>query len=416
MHFSIQDENSLLWDRIVASEEREQCLTEAVAECSEMQSKASKMREENESLNKSVMHYKQIADLSTSQAAALLSSMKGDHATNNELKVEHMVNKELQQCELRLSQAQEQVTDLRDICANLVSLVQHLSRSNFYRHDPLSQVILGARFSELLSNSTDTGHKLLATSAASKLMLLIDTVENLQNQAARNEDALERAVHEKDLLETRLLRFQRSDILNQNTHGNDVAHQLVEVKSKLFAAQRDLRHSLKELKMMETKNCLLEKANAQLERDNANIEHLQLNGLDTKSSSVLGSIISLQLATGAVHQEEETTVIALNKVTEIISEYIGDLRSLQSKYSLVKSHNAEESRVSRQIECLNTLVKEKNRVILALKEKLSTQTKHPIKPSKRHEDSFSSFGSIESIGNLAKCSPKRREIDELALK
>ena len=53
------------------------------------------------------------------------------------------------------------------------------------------------------------------------------------------------------------------------------------------------------------------------------------------------------------------------------------------------------------------LVKEKNRVILALKEKLSTQTKHPIKPSKRHEDSFSSFGSIESIGNLAKCSPKR---------
>ena len=107
----------------------------------------------------------------------------------------------------------------------------------------MSQVILGARFSELLSNSTDTGHKLLATSAASKLMLLIDTVENLQNQAARNEDALERAVHEKDLLETRLLRIQRSDILNQNTHGNDVAHQLVEVKSKLFAAQRDLRHS-----------------------------------------------------------------------------------------------------------------------------------------------------------------------------
>lgn len=146
------------------------------------------------------------------------------------------------------------------------------------------------------------------------------------------------------------------------------------------------------------------------ERDNANVEHVQLNGSDRKSSSV-ESIISLQSSTGDVHREEETTSIALKKVTGIISEYIRDLQSLHSKCSLAKSHNAEENRVSRQIACLNSLVKEKNRVILALRQKLTTQTEQykigSMEASKRPDDSFSSFGSIESIGNLAKCSPKR---------
>jgi chromosome segregation ATPase len=352
---------------------------------------------------KAMLEYKHIADLSASQASTLLSMKTRDKKNidnalmNPSCPILASSSAELEQCESKLADAQNQVMMLQNTCKALISLVQKITKSNWYHHSPINQGLI--RLSDCLKAEND-----LATSAASKLSVLIETVDSLESKSKENEAAIETLMHEKELLETRLSRFEGSGILNRNCEHNDLLHQLTDTKSKLFAAQRELRQSSHQIMLLEAKNGLLERSNSQLEKDAAYAELILANDHNSHSD-IITSLFSLQFGEG--NEETDQAIGALKKVGGALSRYVDEMKSLYSVYSSLQAHRVESVRV----ECLNNLVKEKDRIISALEQKLA-QAKQDRNATRapRHrgaDDSSCSFGTISSLANLAKCSPKR---------
>jgi hypothetical protein len=366
---------------------------------------------------KSVAEYKEMVDLSASQTSALLSLKKGDapEVVMPTIQATHFeMMQSTVELEEKLSKSQAHTFELQNTCKVLVLLLQRVIKSNWYHHASTYQVIFGRDSLELFANDAELKFETgLASSAAFKVKVLVDAIDNLQKQATQTENALEKLAHEKDLLETRLSSYQGSEILSSSRHSHeDHSQQLVEAKTQLFVVQRDLRHSLHQQQILQAKNDVLTKSNTQLERDLAEAELVHVRESDSKSNTIFAYLLSLQVV-GDVDAEHEQTAAELKQVREVVSEYVDDLRDLHLKLSHMKVHRMEAARVSKQMTCLNEMVNEQRRVILVLKQKL-TQAKQqdhirsPRAQRYRHaDDSLSSLGTIGSIGNLAKNSPKR---------
>lgn len=426
-----QVENALLWDRLVAYEEREQCMKismeRAVSECSRIKSKfaggitvdeASKLRADNDAL-------KQIADLSQSQAATLLSLKtaippEGNPSIGTDAQwniIHPTTTSQVERCEKKLTEAQNQVLELQNTCKALVSLVQLVSINNSYRHSPINRVILRSDHYELLSDTFKMEND-IASSTASKVSMLIDTVASLQNQLSQDEDALAQLAHEKELLETKLSCFESSDILSNKVDEHKHIVQLSEVKSELFDKKRKLRQTLDKQKILEAKINLLEKANSRLELENANTALLCINDQDSKAYSILGPLLSATLY--GTNQADASVGVILKQFSLDISRYLEDLQSLYSKYSSVQVNRMREPKVLKQLACLNGILQGKNKTILELKQKVTELEKQesarPSRAAKRshNDDSFSSFGTIPSVGDLMH-TPQKRGLSELRL-
>jgi hypothetical protein len=377
-------------------------------ETSNMQKELGTLKSELSKAHKSVHEYKKVMNIS-SHASSLQVTKRdnnGDtpptNAANAQHKAAYPEMMELEQCESKLSEARSQILDLQNTCKALVLLVQRVTKKNWYEHAPINQVIL--RQDSLPSDVMQKGTDHMAISAAYKLKTLLDAAESLQQQVRHNENSLEHMVHEKELLETKLSHYQSSDILNnKSAPKQELFQQLVESKSKLFTVQRELRVANDQRQILETKNELLERSNLLLEHEvaNANILHV------TNQASI-APLLSLNTA-----DDIQETNAALQQITEAISRYTADLHNLYSKYSSIQTTRVEASKVLNQVECLKDVIAEKNRLIVALKEKVAqlnqvnlTQTQPPLRHN-QSDESVSTFGTIGSIGNFAKAFPKR---------
>ena len=393
----------------------------AVSECSEFKSKyiGGMTADEAEKLRADTDNLKQIADLSQSQAATLLALKtvtppEGNPpiATNVQWNMIHpTATAQFERCEQNLSKAQSQLLELQNTCRALISLVQLVSNNNWYQHFPINQVLFAEEHNELFSgvlkNESD-----IAKSASSKVGMLIDTVASLQSQLSRQENIVEKLRHEKELLETKLSCYESSDILKSKGDKNNLIGQLSEIKSELFNAKRELRQSSDKQKILEANVNLLERANSQLERENANAALLCINDQNSKVGSILGPLLSVNL--NCTDQTVEKVGVTLKQLSIVISRYTQDLHSLCSRYSSVRVNRMKEHKVLKQLSCLNEMLKVKDKTISALKQKVAElEKRESIIPSRstRHshtDDSFSSFGTMPSLGNLTHTHENRR--------
>jgi chromosome segregation ATPase len=377
-------------------------MDDAISEYQHIKSEYAGMKEENDRLNSELIEAKHIADLSASQASALLSMNAKDKNIDNPLVGQSnpaLLASSSVELESRLARAQNQVLMLQNTCKTLVSLVQKITRSNWYRHAPINQGLLE------LSDGLKAENE-INLSAASKIKVLIETLDSLESKLRENEAEIETLKHEKDLLETRLSRA-----LNRNCEPNDLLNQLTETKSKLFVAQRELRHSSHQVQLLEAKNNILERSNSHLETNAANAELLFVANGQHPYLDIISSLVSFQ--SGECNEEKDKAEDVLKQVASNLSHYVAEMKNMYSAVLSLRAHRVE----SIQISCLNDLVKEKDRMIISLKQNL-TQAKQDLQnvngaPRHRNtDDSTSSFRTIGSIANLAKCSPKRSFYEE----
>lgn len=375
-----------MWDRIVAYEEREnsikKSMDEAVAKCHEVEIKFSggltaddskRVQMKNEALerelaekNRVMQQYKRIAD----QASAVFSHNKGNSGEATpadcipQITEMQLSTAKLEQSETKLSQAQNQVMELQVTCKALLSVVQKFTTSNWYRHAPIRQVLLG----DGLSLSDEAKYEQdNSSSSISKIKFLIDSISSLQSKVSQHEDSLATLAYEKDLLETRLLHFEGSDILNTNSKHDDLLQQLTNVKSKLFELEQELRRSLHDKELLETKNNILAKCNKQLEQDIATVQLQCVKNHDAKYSALLGALITPDNA----NMEHQHILDVLQQVSSVVSCYTADLAHLSSRCISTQAHR-EYFRVSKQVLSLKGCVAEKDRTIMVLKQKLNS--------------------------------------------
>ncbi|KAL3794131.1 hypothetical protein HJC23_012838 [Cyclotella cryptica] len=428
-------ENSSLFERLVAYQEREHFIkskmNDAIAACSAIKSKyaggmtaseTANIRKDNDSLklelskaHRSVLEYKEMVDLSASQVSALMALKKEDP---NEVTVMPMkaprfmypTTIELEQCESKLSEARSQILDLQISCRSLVCLVQRVTKNNWYSHSHIYEVIFGDELQQIPLLEVDTDG--ISISAASKLKTLSIALENLQTQVSQNENRLDQLRHEKELLQTKLSRFHSSDIFkNHNSHQNELFQQLLQTKAELFSVQRELRQTKDENQIFKTKVALLEKSNVRLENESANAELAHLANRLSMPNVALGALLSIR-ADDDTEREQQKMTTALKQTAQTTSQYLVDLSNLYSKYSALQANYMQFSRVCKQAQCLKEIIQEKNRLISVTKQKLAEAKQmnlKQIRPRQKYDllDDSSSLGTISSIGNLTKSSPKR---------
>lgn len=318
-----------------------------------------------------------------------------------------------EQCDRKLREAQRKIEELQNSTRALISLVQRVVHENWSSLCPTANVIAG--FDMLFDDNTEIAH--VRRSAASKMTVLITTIEQLQQEACEKESTLnqssitiEQLNQEKQLLQTKLARFQ-----GKGTDTNDeLLQQLMHTKTLALGLKRELRQTQDRNKVIETRNNSLERTNARLESENARAEILSM--VHESGKGLLSPFFLVDGINNERDAEAKKMDDSLARATQMLSEYMNDVTELRHTVAVMNEKRLEASNISLQIGILNEVIQEKNRLLRVTREKLLVAKQTNFKLSKRslakEKRSDGSISTLGTVGSLRNSSPKRTHFEK----
>jgi len=425
-------ENKILSDHNVSSIKRENSmkkeLSETIKTYSEVAAKytggltseeAKELKNTVEDLKHDNMKLKRVAKISASQVASAMELSLNQKTTGQNISSSqnmdsgiHPASKELEkyrqekECQLQTIEQRynEKLAHIQKEKDTFLDLFHKMLNQNWMTLPDGIEAITSFHCSIVQNNGFDR-----------RLISLAKILEETQLHLARKDDALQEARSSLQLKSQHALLMKTElERLHRNCNRTDAAEldrldEMVNQSIQWKAESLDFKHKLKvsedQRRALEETVQQLKEEISKIEDHNAKLELHSILGIGEGGRDILLSLLSKEKSSenDDLILETKNMMSALGKIQSIVSRYSSQISEVEERLQFILRKNKIERE---QMQCLNEIIKEKNRVINMLKYKLESKQKayNELHLQRGMEKNDRSISTVETLPKPHQCS------------